>query len=156
MAAPVLSVVELVSPLSLTECRRLLRSEMDGPFAFRGKRPLIGWSWGTNWSVLKRIRGRNSFQTMLWATMTERNGQTHIYCRLHVSPFVVLFMAIWFGIFAHGLYFAPPHPVSSRVLLMAMILFGIGLVSLGLYLARGERQFLIDFLCETLKAKATT
>jgi hypothetical protein len=71
-----------------------------------------------------------------------------------MDPFVKVFMAVWFGVFALGaiggvLAVASGDARLPALIPLAMAAFGIGLVRFGRHLARDEQAFIIHIL-ETL------
>ena len=171
----VAKVVELVSPIPIDECCRFLRAEMDGPLDIFGTRPVIGRIRGTKFRVRKRIWRWYTFfyttplaHTRLTADMTGRAGLTHISCRLSMHLLAKTFMAIWIGgfvlfgggflvVFLARLVFGPPQ--ASADIWFVTVLFPIGALVLTVtvvatlqHLALVERQFLLDFVRDTLKA----
>lgn len=150
-------------------CVKRLQVEIDGPWARFGSRPVMGRVSDSSLRIWKRIRYRNSFQTCLSAKLVEQDGRTRIGCRFSLHPFAVVFMAVWFGavVLIGGMvivvstvaFLADPSAVPPFVWLglaipIVMIAFGIGLIRFGRYLARDERQFLLEFLRQTIGATA--
>lgn len=162
--------VELTSPLSLDICRTKLQDAIDAPLKSFGRRPVIGRIEAANLTARKRIFYKNSFQTRLAADLSQGEGGTRILCRFSMHPFVVAFAAIWLviavligcvifvfsGLSLLGLTTLRLRPPEiawlGLVVPVVMPFLGFAMARFGLYLARGERQFLIDFLSETLAA----
>jgi hypothetical protein len=158
-----LKPVELVSPLPLEECCRRLRAGMDETMlgvqlAF----PVVGRikegkAAGTrrlscSWSPeIYMRRQRNSFKTLLSADLIDQSGQTRIVCRFSMHPFVMLFTAFWFGIVLLSIVGLS----SSSVLVgpVVMIAFAFGLLRFGRYQSRDDREALLAFVRERLKAE---
>jgi hypothetical protein len=168
-SAPAYEPAELTSPLPIAECLARLNAKLDSSWSVWGERPLLGGLSGNRLSARRRISYRNSFQTRLRAELTEQNGRTAIHCRFGLEPFVAVFMGVWFAgvISAGGLVFVvclveivsrgsgAEHDAWVGVIVSPlMLIFGLALVRGGKYLARGEREYLLDFLCKTLDASA--
>ena len=163
--------VELASPLTLEDCRHRLKDEMDDPFRLFGKKKIIGRIGDHRLSARKRIRYRNSFQTVLRAGLDEQFGQTRFHCRFSMHPFVIAFMTVWFGFIGLGCLAALIHvavrsgqsgktyptdlasALAGGLIPAGMFVFGIFMVRFCRYLARDEQSFLIDFLQTTVDAK---
>lgn len=155
---------ELVSPLSLAECTAQLRAVVQSEWMIFGSSKVVGHVGEKSFRLRKRLhRMRNSFQTYLFAKLTSEGASTRLTCRSGPHPFVIVFMIIWFGgvtagavgTLGVGLRQAGSGTMPSAFLLIpwAMVVFGIGLVGVGRRMARGERQFLLDFLRETIAAQ---
>jgi hypothetical protein len=159
---------DFVSPLPAARCIERLRDVVDSPWIFGGTAPLIGRVDERTFRVRKRIGFRNSFQINLSATLTERDGQTHLHCHLGVHPAARLFMVLWLaGVFLIGVVLwvstlssltisprdFPPSLFLGLLWPPLLMLFGAGLVLLGSWLARGERDFLVTFLRERIEAR---
>jgi hypothetical protein len=115
----------------------------------------------------KRINYRNSFQTFLIATMKPHEKGTLIQGDFVLHPLVRAFGVFWFGgvviiggcmliltIFSYVFGF-PHHDDHAWLMLIgppAMLLFDVLLLKVGRYSAKGEAQFLSEFLIELLDA----
>jgi hypothetical protein len=156
--------VTVISSLPREDCVRRLREAIDGDREIFGKKPAIGRITDTSLRLRKRIKGRNSFQTVLRAQVFQDSGRTRFECRFGMHPAVIAFMAFWFGavltmgaaaaIEASGI--AAAMAIAEPLVLLAplaMVAFGIGLVSLGRYSSREHQQFLTDFLCATVEGR---
>jgi hypothetical protein len=155
-----MATLELVSPLPLVECQRLLdlglqrSSVVDGSIA------------GCRLRARKRISYRNSFQIRLFADLIEEGSHTRIICRFGMHPAVIAFLVFWFGALLFiggsgmiagviGLISGPRPDVRDLVgqlIPATMLMFGVVMVLVARYLAAGDRLVLTDFVCETLKA----
>jgi hypothetical protein len=154
------SVTELILPCSVEELCHRLNSRMDRSFV--GRRPVIGRIRGAKLTARKRIWYRNSFQTYLSAELIEDTNQTLVRCSFSMHPFVIVFMAVWFGgvalfgaaIFIHllSLLIWPPAKAPEGSIVGAAISFimllsgGAALVRLGRWLAADEKAFLLKFV----------
>ena len=139
--------------------------------AFEPTKPVIGSINGSSLRLRKRIEYRNSFQTSLSAEMHREGTGTAIVGEFAMHPLVVGFMALWFtgvvffGILAGLAKLASAQPGSTLhasddagiVLFVppGMLIFGIGLVMFGRFLARQEARFITDFLVRTLAIESS-
>jgi hypothetical protein len=156
--------VTLTSPLAREECVRRLQEAIDGERVLFGKKPVIGRVSETSLRLRKRMRGKNSFQTLLTAKVFQDPGRTRFECRFGMHPAVIAFMAFWFGAvlaigagaiieasgIAVALSIAEPMVVLGP---LAMVAFGIGLVVIGRYSSRDHQQFLTEFLRSTVDGR---
>lgn len=161
--------VDLVSPLPLDACMRRLDEAIDAPWTLFGSRPVIGRFSRRRLYARKRLRYRNSFQTYVRANMVGQDDQTWIRCRFYIHPTIIAFMALWFaGVCGIGgtifvtsletLMFgpsdSPAEAWAGAIVPPLMLAFGIGLICVGRYFARHDRQFLLTFLHDTVDARA--
>ena len=156
----------LISPLPIDECVGRLRAAVigDGSAAF-GQEGVIGKVGENSLRVRKGLRMgmHNSFQTYLRATLESEGTSTRLTCHFGLHRFVAVFMLFWFGlvlIFAVGFMVvglrsieAVDVPGVAFVVPLMMVPMGVGLVGVCRRMARGERQFLLDFLRETIDAR---
>jgi hypothetical protein len=118
------------------------------------------WFWGY-W----RIRYGNSFRTFVFVRFYPSGTGSRVHVRYGISPFVTIFMVVWFGllaligggmfVYAFGAYLHGNAPRETWVLLgspAAMVAAGAGLVRFGRWLARNEKGLLTQFLREELSA----
>jgi hypothetical protein len=156
--------ITIISPLTPQECQRRLQEKIDRDGVLFGKKPVIGRVRQTSLRLRKRIKGKNSFQTFLFAKMNEAAGQTRFDCRFGMHPIVIGFMTFWFGgiitmgaaaiIEASGV--SATLSISDPMLVFAplgMIVFGIALVVICRYSARDDQQFLTDFLLDAVDGR---
>ena len=164
--------IEVFSPYSPDECASRVTAAIDDETLFWlrgwfGSKPVIGRVSGLTLKLHKRIRYRNSFQRFFTATMRPHDGGTIISGTFGMHPFVRIFMLIWFG----GLITVGTGLVASVIngsfrsssgpngnflgaaIPLGMLIFGIGLVRFGLFLARNEARFITDFLIQTLNGE---
>jgi hypothetical protein len=158
--------LDLISPLPRDECVRRLQVATDRWWALFGSRPLVGHVGESFLRVRKRIGYGNSFQCRLSATLEDEGSRTRLRCRLGMHPSVTLFMAFWFcGVVLIGAEVL----VSTAAALLrgdasaqawmgiigpfGMLAFGVALVAFGRFLARNEREFLLNFLRATIDAR---
>jgi hypothetical protein len=156
---------ELVSPLSIIECTNRLRLAAQSEWAIFGTGPVVGKVGEKSFRLRKRLKmmTRNSFQTYLFARLSSEGMSTRLTCRFGMHPFVIAFMIVWFsgvtagaaGSLVSGLRHHSNGAMPSAVTLVpwGMVVFGIVLVGVGRAMARGERQFLLDFLRQTVDAR---
>jgi hypothetical protein len=157
------SAVELISPLPPDECVARLRVAIDQGVMFSvfGSKPVIGWVFGRRVFLRKRIGYSNSFQTVLFGRI-EPHGEGAVFrgtAGLH--PFVVVFMAVWFGALVYGGVLICVAGDQDRLFANLALglaawafmgVFGALTVRFCRYLARAEWQFLVSFLAGLLEA----
>jgi hypothetical protein len=155
---------DLVSPLSIIECTDRLRSAIQSEWAISGTSRVVGKVGEKSFRLRKRLeKSHNSFQTYLFARLSNEGTSTRLTCKFGMHPFVVVFMFVWLsgvtaaaiGSLVFGLrqYFDGTMPSLGVLVPWGLALFGIVLVRVGRGMARGERKFLMDFLRETVKAQ---
>ena len=162
-----------LSPLPPETCVLRLKEAVDAPslFGLGGEKLVIGKIKPASLQLRRRIHYRNSFQTVLTATIKAKNGGTVISGKMGMYGFVVLFLCIWFGgvLFAGGTIFLKTlfclltasceYRKNLWIGLGAMpvmLLFGVCLVRIGRFFARAEAAFLREFLVTTLEAREST
>ncbi len=150
----------LTSPLTPGECQRRLREVIDGRGTLFGNRPVIGSVGDGRASLRRRTWYRNSFQTVLAVNLEADGSHTLLKCRSGMSPYVVGFMGVWFAIVVliGAVAGTAGVAVQGTPWIMAaaplfMFAFGAAMVVFGRYLARGEHDFLMDFLLKTTDAR---
>jgi len=157
------------SPHPVEECYRRLKESVDTSFfPYFSSKQVAGSVSKSSVSLRKRISYRNSFQTVLRASLKPSAVGTEIISTIGLHPHVKIFMFIWFGgltiiggtIFVVALSFVfgeSAHISIGAVMGMlippGMAVFGIGLLKFGKYLARDESILLIDFITDRLDAK---
>jgi hypothetical protein len=155
---------ELVSPLSIIECTDRLRSAAQSEWAVFGTSPVVGKVDEKSFRLRKRLKAsHNSFQTHLFARLSSEGRSTRLTCRFGMHPFVVIFMIVWLGgvtagaigslVFGLRQYSNGTMPSAAGLVPWGMALFGVALVGIGRRMARGEREFLLDFLRRTVEAQ---
>jgi hypothetical protein len=150
----------MTSPLSRDELASTLREQIDSPFVLFGKKTFIGRASASRIWIVRRVGYRNSFQTVLTATLsTSDSGGTLLRCRTGMSAFVIAFLSVWFGgvLTIGGAVVSLPFIEAAwkpeLLILPAMLLFGVGLVSFGRWLAKGEDELLVSFLEDAVDAR---
>jgi hypothetical protein len=155
-------IFDLISPLSREECVQRLRMKADP--AWSGT--VIGSVGQTSFRLRKRIGYRNSFQYSLSGKMIDDNGGTRLHCRIGLHPFVLVFLAFWFGVVLIGCGMVSVQTVSAlargaplvglwpgAAIPFLMLAAAAALVLFGRHLGRGEPGFLIDVVRQTLDAR---
>lgn len=159
-------LVEVVSPLPLSECVSRLRAATDNraiEYYFGiGSKPVVAKISDCSFRLRRRIWYSNSFQTYLSATMRPQLGGTVISGECGMHPTVVPFSIIWFALVAVSMLLAPGLKVLhgqrdedalfGLIICSVMLGLGIGIVRFGRYLARNEARILSDFIFQTLDA----
>ena len=126
----------------------------------------------SNFLLIKQIKGFNSFQTCLFAYLQKEPNQTRLHCFVGIHQSVVAIGALMFLVLcwiAGGLFSQGDEAISTINLfgwtyvargpwipaagLLFFFAFGAFLAVYGCYLARGEREFLLDFLRDTINAR---
>ena len=115
--------------------------------------PVVGSVTESSLRLQKRVRGRNSFQSILTARMRREPAGTVISAKMAMHPFVLAFMFFWFGVIILSVFFASGGPQKNAVPGGVMLAFGCALACFGRYLARNEARFITDFLIRTLDAR---
>ena len=123
-----------------------------------GSRPVLGNASESRVRLRKRIRGRNSFQTILTAKLEPESGGTVVSIHTGIHRFVLVFGAIWLAIVGSVFTFQIQRMAShwtwtdaQPFLLAAPIVTGV--VIYIRWNAHREAEFLTHFLIETLDAK---
>ena len=148
----------LRTALSPQEVAARLAEITDGPLTFFGSRPLVGSVSPASLSLRKRIGYRNSWQTVLTATLEGQKGQTTIRCRFWMHILVVAFMAVWFVLAIGGLFgvmgagLEGGLPVWATLIPLGLFGFGWLMLYVGRWLARQEESYLVETLRSTLDA----
>lgn len=173
-----MKTVDLTAPYPRDECLRRLQATVEqeklrwsifvGGLRVAGNAPIasksgvVGKIGDTKIRLHKSISGQNSFQTYLFAQLTDDGGRTRLHCRLGLLPSVVAFIVFWFGFV---LFIGLRNSVTANAFGEKSVVegwwvapgilasFGAALVLVGRYLARDEEKFLIDFLRQTIDAR---
>ena len=162
------------SDLRLDECLQRLQARCGSAWApWRGR-----WEWPAEGTVWAKIRGRrfrifaqgppyirNSFVPFFYGRLDDKAGGCEIRGRFGIHPIVVAFMTFWFGGLGAGfvtmvlgrlsILTLPgiPPPLVVVVAPLGMMLFGIGLLTVGRRSARAQLRELERFLKHELKAQ---
>jgi hypothetical protein len=147
---------ELRTLLSLEECLARLGDAIDSPSFFGASRSVVGRAGSASRRISKRLRyGSNAFQSHLTARLQPAPGETILVGKVGLHPIVITVMSLWFGglILMSGALIAADVNSPAWLSPLLMVALGMGVVAFGRYLARGDSQFLLDFLCQTLDAR---
>jgi hypothetical protein len=157
--------IELISPLPQEECIARLRQAVGSEWSLSGGAPAIGRVGDASFRIRKRLPAavHNSFQTRLRGTLSPAGTGTHLHCHLGMHPLIGIFMPLWFCLvlaFAAGWIVIGVERGATGMQFWAgliipvfMLVFGVGLIAFGRFLARNERPFLLDFLRQTVDAQ---
>lgn len=155
--------VEVVSKFDRADVLRRLQGAVDSEWKFGGGKGVVGKVDEHGFRLRTRIAYRNSFQTVMFGTMKAEGRGTRIAARTGMHPFAAVFMTVWLSVVGlaattavvHSIEATPGEPAQALFLLVpvGMFGFGIALVGIGRWIARGERARLIEFLERTLEAK---
>jgi len=157
------------SPHSAEECYRRLKESVETSFfPYFSSKKVVGKVSKEFISISKKIGYRNSFQTVLRASLKPLGGKTELIGTLGLHPFIKIFMYFWFGfvfligstIFAFTLYsiFIKNAPIDIGLIMgilipPGMVFFGVALLLVGRFLADDESAFIKAFLSDLLDAK---
>jgi hypothetical protein len=156
----------VLSPLPREDCLRRLQEQVDPEGSVLGKKLVIGRVRDRSLRLRKRIKGRNSFQTFLFAGVAAVGSQTRFECRFGMHPAVIAFMAFWFAallvigvmavselgsVWAGSGSFPAGVPIGAFVLGMAV--FGIGVIAVGRFTSKGDVAFLTEFLLNAVNGR---
>ena len=105
----------------------------------------------------------NSFVPFLYGRLEATNEGSRIVGRFRMHPYVRVFMSVWFGGLVAMSVFVPVLALAGRfnngrppfiamVAPLMFILFGVGLLAFGRWIARGQVSRLLQFLREDLEA----
>lgn len=157
---------DLVSPLAREECVRRLRANTESWWFPFSNKPLAGHVEDTSFGICKRILYANPFQPLLSGDLLDEGDRTRVRCELEIRLSVIAFMACWFGILLIVEASAAMRAIHSLLRGGAladawpsiagptfMLAAGAAFVGLGLFQARNEQQFLLDFLRDTIAAR---
>jgi hypothetical protein len=160
--------MKLRTKLFMADCRTRLGSGTDlGGMA-------LSWDAASPGAVVGEFRGpkfrlhtkkyySNSFTPFFYGKLTEADGGTVLEGDFRLHPFIKLFLLFWIAfllLFGASAIIVPAqvHPASgisrgwfyAGLALLAVL--GVGIVQLGSWLARGEREVIHSFLKSTLEA----
>jgi len=158
------SRIDLVSPLPRDECVRRLRDLTDGFWMIFGSRPLVGRVGESSFNLRKRIRGRNSFQTIARGIIQQDSGHTRLRCQFGVHPAAVGFMILWFGALSFfggadimnaiaGWSSSSARSLIAHTGAVVMFAFGLAVVGICRFSARHEQSEILKILTTTLEAR---
>lgn len=153
--------VQLESPLSPDDCLDRLRIGLQME---RGH--ISGVVSETRLIARKAISYRNSFQTVMSASIYKMNGRTFIQCNSSMPLFASIFLTFWFG--AIGLVFivsvesllgrsfvkwvSSSGPWEATFFCAMLLAAGIAILVFGRVMATGEQEFLLSFIRDRTNA----
>jgi hypothetical protein len=158
---------ELVSPRTRERCVERLRETVGSSWLPFSPAYVVGSVRDDAITLRRTIWYRNSFQTILRGQLRDDPQGTRLSCRFGLNRFVFVFMCIWFaGVIGIGgtIFFGSlialaqdrnwgEMPAWLGILFpLLMGSFGAGLFAFCRYLARNERDEMLDFLREELSA----
>jgi hypothetical protein len=155
----------LVSPLTTREICARFKDTVGWPMF--SDREIVGYYDRDGFQLRTGGRFRNSFQTIMYGTFTDRVDHTEVACLAGPRRFVIAFMAIWLlGVITIGSMVTLTSfgqllqgdvgfvdGITGVLLPVALLVFGVGLFWGGRVLARGEEEKLLQFLDETIEAE---
>lgn len=138
-----LTVHEIVKKLELIVGQpNWLGIPPKGPFLFFGNITLTGFK------IMRVIRGRDSFNPLLYGKFIPSNSGTHVKVVMTFHPFVWLFMICWS--FFHGYWmfvsFRDTHQINSFGSLWFMLFLWLMAVPLFYYNAAKSKKLLRESL----------
>lgn len=143
---------QMLAPMPAEAFVERLRTIVDSDWRFFGNRPAVGRVDSHRLRIRKRIGYRNSFQAVLTAEIVPQGGTTLLRCRLGEMAFVRGFALVWIAL-AGGMAalivtasIGNSVPMPALLGVAAMPFFGIGIVWFGRRLARGEAEWLLDWM----------
>jgi hypothetical protein len=153
---------ELVCALPRAECVRRLKAAIDSEWTFFATAEAIGRVRDDAFHIRKRVWFRNAYRPVMRARMEDGGGGTVLHCRFGVSWPAIAWTVIWYGVLAAmtvamiaGTHKGDVHGWEDLSFLFYLLVFGVGPVAIGRYLARGERQFLTAFVGAEIEARET-
>lgn len=160
-------IVDLLSPLSRTECEKRLHRHVSSEWSLTSDSGVVGRIDGDSFRIRKRILYRHSFQKYLTGQLSDAGSGARIHCEVREMDLKWVFVAAggvaalaFFGaliaMFAHraDLDRVPMVALIAMALLVpVLVAIMVGAVALGRHLSRNESQFLVDFLKRTLEAR---
>jgi hypothetical protein len=155
-----------VSPHPRGEVVRRIADAIDPMFAPLGAKPAQGYVKGDSAVVRRRIRYRNTFQTMAKMKLSDQGTGTRIEADYGAAIVVIVLAAAWaivvvaaaVGFFAVQQGAQTPEDRTTMMLpfLLFPIVFLIGFTLTALFVrsaARADKAFLTNFIKTTLDAK---
>lgn len=139
------------SPLPPTHVLSALADQVDPMFTLIGKRPASGHVGARGGWLRKRIRYRNSFQTILRFKVEAGGAGSRITCHIAAPWFARIFMVLWFlGVIligGGGGLSAVQARDATAILVPSVMLAGGGLlIGFSRWLARDEAAWLLDLM----------
>lgn len=167
------SKVVYSTKLSTVECLQRLQSHvipwsdvLRSTFTPMDKGTVVAKVWGDRFRLFAQGPKyvQNSFVSFFYGRVEATTEGARIVGRFRMHLFVRVFMGVWFGgltimaivfpaVTLFGRASADKPPFIFIVGPLLMILFGIGLLSLGRWVARGQVARLHEFLCTDLDGR---
>ncbi len=160
----------LHSPHSLEECNKRLTESVGSSFcSFLSSKKVVGRITKKTISIRKKIRYKNSFQTVLRASIETSGEGTKLVVSCGLDPFVKIFLLVWLSgavviggaifIITLSSLFINKSPIDIGTIMgiifpPGIVFFGVALLFFGKHLSTGDLNFLIEFLTDLLDAKA--
>jgi hypothetical protein len=160
------------TPLGIEACRERLK-EATSPDSlksiFVSSGTILCSFSGNRFRLRQKKAYNNSFEPLFYGVLTPQTGGTEISGDFRMRPFVIAFMALWFGmlVIIGGVMVAQNlrHLISgqssagaNRVLgivgPLVMAAFGVGLVAFGQWLGNSQKTEMTRFLQETFSPSA--
>lgn len=161
--------IKLRSPHLIEKCGRRLKESVDTSFfPYFPSKQIAGKISKHSISIRKKIGHRNSFQTVLRASLKQNEKETELVLTMGLHPFVKIVMLVWFGGFiliggsiltmSLSSIFMKKSSVDIGTIMgilipPGMVIFRIALLIFGKYLSKDENRVLIVFLRDLLDAK---
>jgi len=108
-------------------------------------KPFVGGIDGSSFRLLRRIYHRNSFRPQIRGSVIDVPGGSHVDLTMSISPVVVVFLLVWFGMvggFA-GIAWREILPSAGAWHVLIMLAAGIAILAIGF----------ASFFFEALKAR---
>ena len=136
---------------SREDCAQLLSERAalhgDRTLFYICTRPLAGWAAADGFALSRCVPYKNTYRTWAQGKLVDGEGGTLISCRTAVHHLALagalLILALWIALLTFL-----PLPV-----LWTIFFLWLGSVILRLYVARGDRRFLLQFLQTALDAR---
>jgi hypothetical protein len=134
------------------ECTRRLKADVGWGFIPFTQAEVVG-TVGKRWFHLRRnIWYRNSFQAVAAGKLEESGVGTRIDCRFRVNRMAQVFV-IFIVLFLTASMVLTPRLLADYVFSIGGIAFMTGLIAFSRWLARGEPEFLTQYLRDLLDAQ---
>jgi hypothetical protein len=162
-----MSTIDLLSKLPRAECERRLRRTVSSPWSLASQSGVVGTVNGDAFRIRKMIYYRNSFQIYLHGQLSDApSGGTRVRCEfreLNLRPVLIAAVVVVLIALAGMIALAALHGSQFRQVPLIVLIAPLGVlpllaaagvlaVNIGRWAARGEQQYLVDFLCRTLEA----
>ncbi len=159
--------VVLDSPLSLPECQRRVRAEVDETEAMFGRQAVVGWFEKDRAQLRVRNGGPNAFSTVLRVQFMPHGSGVSLTCQTGTGPLGLGLLAIWCGglmvvwlgllaMILYGRFVGSPSDLNAGNVLVGfpeLIIVSVGIGAAGRLTARSQDQFLLEFVATRADAK---